>query len=154
MCWSSLECLVCGLCRHVNPSLICFPSNGSEILSFCETFQQAVAASFQWEWMLCRIGRRLGRGGWRGEWGGRWGGGQFRRGANECHCIAVRGGAKNTYWHMGSNSQTGTQTNTHEAATKEVSFMHHRAEKHTKAQKHMHIFMTTRTRINVIFWIT
>lgn len=43
--------------------------------------------------------------------GRRWGG-RTRRGANEWHCNAVRGGAKNTYWHMGSDSQTGSETNT------------------------------------------
>ena len=61
---------------------------------------QTVAGSFQWGWMLWRIGR-----GWR-VWG------VIQRGANECHCNAVRGGAKNTYWHMDSDSQTGSQTHT------------------------------------------
>lgn len=44
------------------------------------------------DWKALRTGRAVGQ---TGEEDGR--GGETQRGANECHCNAVRGGAKNTY---------------------------------------------------------
>lgn len=107
-------------------------------LRVCFTGSSVWAARPQWQDGLS--------GGW-GGWGQRRCGEDFGKGANECHCNAVRGGAKNTHWHRGSNFQAGSQTNIQTSNLRR--FIHASPGRETHTRGHTQSCKLTRSALTI-----